>query len=228
MPDPHPVTDTITFAQTRLTMKLMKPTIKLMPFHKLVHSSWLVVSGHKKTINYQLSTINRNSTGFTLIELLVVIAIIGILAALATVSYSESQQKSRDSRRKADLSAIQKALELAKQDTAGAYSYPICLSYGPPPVGMPTNACDLDILAPTYIKTIPVDPKTNIAYTYYTYTNDYSTSCTTASTCTTYKLVACLENIKDPQRDNVDGNVADLCGTSPTPNGVVSYTIKNL
>ena len=208
---------------------------------KLVNSSSFIVNGFKKNSN-RLPTTNhqpRTNHGFTLIELLVVIAIIGILAALATVSYTDSQKKSRDSRRKSDLSAIQKALELAKQDSAGNYSYPICTPYASA-APLPTNACyagDSTIsqgsttLATTYIKKVPLDPKTGTGYVYYTYTSDGSTSCITASTCVTFKLVACLENTKDPQKDpNSPSGAATnttVCGALATT-GLVSYTISNL
>ena len=54
----------------------------------------------------------KNSKGFTLIELLTVIVIIGVLATIATVFVIAQNQKARDSRRVADLSQVQKALEL--------------------------------------------------------------------------------------------------------------------
>jgi len=49
--------------------------------------------------------------GFTLLEVLVVIAIIGILISMGTAAYTSAQKKSRDSRRSADLKAIQNAFE---------------------------------------------------------------------------------------------------------------------
>jgi type II secretion system protein G len=58
--------------------------------------------------------------GFTLIELLVVITIIGILAAVGLASYRVANQKARDSRRQADIVAIQSALE-AYRTTNGQY-----------------------------------------------------------------------------------------------------------
>jgi prepilin-type N-terminal cleavage/methylation domain-containing protein len=60
--------------------------------------------------------------GFTLLELLVVIGIIGILVALATVSYSSTQQAGRDTRRKQDLVAMQNALE--QYYSANVFKYP--------------------------------------------------------------------------------------------------------
>ncbi len=67
--------------------------------------------------------------GFTLIELLVVIAIIGILSTLAIVALGSARAKSRDSKRVADMQAIQKALELYYADNA---SYPSIITPGQP------------------------------------------------------------------------------------------------
>jgi general secretion pathway protein G len=55
---------------------------------------------------------NHKQRGFTLIELLVVIAIIGLLSTLAVVALNSARQKSRDSKRVADVKQIQTALEL--------------------------------------------------------------------------------------------------------------------
>lgn len=49
--------------------------------------------------------------GFTLLELLVVISLIGILVSVGSVSYTTAQKKSRDSRRKADMKAVQSGFE---------------------------------------------------------------------------------------------------------------------
>ncbi|MFH1561084.1 MAG: prepilin-type N-terminal cleavage/methylation domain-containing protein [Patescibacteria group bacterium] len=53
----------------------------------------------------------KKQNGFTLFELLVVISIIGVLVALGTVSYSNAQQKSRDSRAKSEIRAMGNAFE---------------------------------------------------------------------------------------------------------------------
>src|SRR3990167_10302283 len=102
-------------------------TFKLMPS---LNSIWYQVSGIKQTLRkntkYKIhNTKYGKPSGFTLIELLVVIAIIGILASFAIASFSSAQAKARDSRRKADLDAIVKALELARSDSSGGYS-PVC------------------------------------------------------------------------------------------------------
>lgn len=111
--------------------------------------------------------------GFTLIELLVVIAIIGLLATLAVVSYESSRTKSRDTKRKQDLRAMQKALEIyymdnnSYPDTAGAFRG-ACAVYGPYPTSGPTGY--IQNLAPRYISVLPLDPKPitnpNLCYLY--------------------------------------------------------------
>ena len=144
-----------------------------------------------------LPTINKRK-GFTLIELLVVIAIIGILASFAIASFTSAQAKGRDSRRKGDVDAIKKALELSKSDSTGGAYYPAAISTA-------------TLETPGYIKVIPKDPSDASSYTY----TAAPASCTTA--CTSYTLRACLENANDPQKD-----ATNTC-TSPK----VSYTISN-
>ena len=159
-------------------------TIDLMP--NPVSSSQFSVISRIKSVNRQPITVNRKSYGFTLIELLVVITIIGILAGLTLVSFSGAQARARDSKRKSDLDAIKKTLELAKQDTPGAYSYPL--------------KADDTTLSPTYIKTVPKDPKTGSPY-FYTPTKSDDTPCLSQPECALYSLTACLENKSDSQKD---------------------------
>src|SRR3970040_2207971 len=96
-----------------------------------------------RTDNNQQLTINKRR-GFTLIELLVVISIIGILASFAIASFTSAQAKGRDSRRKADLDAVKKALELFKSDTTGGAKYP--------------NTTTGSLVTLTYIRALPTDP----------------------------------------------------------------------
>ncbi len=192
-----------TFAVIKLTNNPPRSTIKPMPF------------------------LSRRKLGFTLIELLVTIAIIGILASLGTFAYTDSQKKGRDTKRKSDVEAIKRSLELMKQDSAGAYSYPTCITYGTPSAvscylddpGSGSNANGPDMIPSSgtpYIKALPKDPKTS---NYYAYFPTGPASPCTSGACTSFSIVACLENLKDPQRDSP--NIAPCDGTTNW-----SYTIK--
>ena len=55
--------------------------------------------------------------GFTLIELMVVIAIIGVLSLIAFGTYNSVQSRARDGKRRGDIDAILKALEINKATT---------------------------------------------------------------------------------------------------------------
>lgn len=84
----------------------------------------------------------HNKKGFTLIELLVVIAIIGILSTLAVVSLGNARTRARDSKRLADMRAVQSALELYYTDQsrypADAIGTDVCAP------GTTLEACCLD------------------------------------------------------------------------------------
>lgn len=58
----------------------------------------------------------KKKKAFTLVELLVVVIVIAILATIAVVSYGGAQKKSRDDKRKSDLSAIASAFLIYYQD----------------------------------------------------------------------------------------------------------------
>lgn len=63
-----------------------------------------------------LLTKYRTQAGFTLLEIMTVIAIIGVILALVQGSFMASLRKTRDAKRKSDLSQIAKALETYYQD----------------------------------------------------------------------------------------------------------------
>lgn len=122
-------------------------TVKLMPIHK-------------KSIVNRLSAIVPKK-GFTLIELLVVIAIIGILATFIVASFASAQARGRDARRKADLDAVKKALELAKNDCTGARWYPVAQgASGQARYTTDVSSLDsfLDNNTLNYIRALPHDP----------------------------------------------------------------------
>jgi prepilin-type N-terminal cleavage/methylation domain-containing protein len=107
------------------------------------------------------------SRGFTLIELLVVIAIIGLLASVVFASLGSARAKARDANRLATMHQLQNALELYANDHNGAYPstggpwYSICTDGGSRT--LTGSSGYIPNLAPTYIPTLPVDPKTGAA-----------------------------------------------------------------
>ena len=76
-------------------------------FQKLKNSGSVVSARNLPPKTYHL----KPSHGFTLIEMLVVIAVIGILYLIVFGSVSDSKKRGRDSKRIADISVIQLALE---------------------------------------------------------------------------------------------------------------------
>ena len=118
-----------------------------------------------------------NNLGFTLIELLVVISIIGFLATASMVVFNSVRMKARDSKRKADLTQIRKALDL-NFDKNNAYTQPenMCIdtSYGgfgscgaAGGTGDWDANSDLrDLIRDGFMKTLPKDPLNNATYKY--------------------------------------------------------------
>lgn len=158
-----------------------------------------------------MKKIMKNGKGFTLIELLVVIAIIGILAVFTLAFLAPARQKGRDAKRKEDLNAVAKALELyysdnnaypvATNDCSGAAA--LCTAAGFDALVDPLVAA-----SPKYIPSKPEDP---------TVTNGYRGG--TNATDQGYALEATVENPNDPQKVVVAAtNIFRLCGGTFTVN----------
>ena len=159
--------------------------------------------------------------GFTLIELLVVISIIGILAAFIVASFGSAQQKARDARRKADIDAIKKALELSKNDSIyAAATYPGCS------VASPCGAnATTPLLATLYIKNVPTDPKNSNQYTYIPTSAPAPCTATSSYCAISFYLFACLENSKDTRAD-VNRTPAETERCTGGATGPWSYTVR--
>jgi len=80
----------------------------------------------------------KAEAGFTLFELLVVISIIAVLIAVISTSYAAAQKRARDTRRRQDIKAVQKALE---QYRAINSTYPLDCNPGSTylPSGLPSD-----------------------------------------------------------------------------------------
>lgn len=77
--------------------------------------------------------------GFTLLELLVVISIIGILVAMGAVAFTTAQKRGRDSKRRGDIQAIQKAYEQYFADNSLYATTCSTMAEGYMPGGTPTD-----------------------------------------------------------------------------------------
>ena len=134
---------------------------------------------------------SKANAGFTLIELLVVATIIALLTTIAVVSFTSTNQRARNGKRKADMEQTRAALELYKSDdSAGAGKYPAGNSY--------TNMTST-LNAANYLSApLPTDPKNAAPYVYI-----YSA----AASQTSYCICADLEGVNQ-------GNSADTtCGS---------------
>lgn len=133
----------------------------------------------------------RNKRGFTLIEILIVVTILAILATIAGFGLTSNLGKTRDSKRKADLSRLKTAFEEYYSDQN---------AYPPDDVLL---ECDGTALRP-YLSSIPCDPKTDKPYCYiYDLDNDGQN----------YKILSSLENIHDPAISTLDcDDDPDFCG----------------
>ena len=146
---------------------------------------------------------NFYKRGFTLIELLVVIAIIGLLASIVLVSLSTTRVKTRDAKRKAELSQMMITFEMF-YDIYGYYPNPggrWCHS---------NNSCwdtlENELKTDGLVSKLPRDPINNSTGSYgswydgsYSYTYIYDTPGTPQH----YDLIAKLENENDSDRCQV-------------------------
>lgn len=131
---------------------------------------------------------SKREQGFTLLELLIVIVIIGILALLIIPNISSAPKKARDTQRKTDLRAAQKALE---EYFVSNQAYPTSASA----TDITTALAALSTGSAPPLKTIPTDPK-NVDPFKYLYTSTDGQ---------TYTLTACLENGGDTSTGTTAG-----------------------
>lgn len=163
---------------------------------------------------------SRKNAGFSLVELLVVVAIMGILSSIVVVALGSSKQKSRDSKRIADIKTIQIALSTYYANN-GFYPRNIYAASNAVAGADPGNG-----LAPAYIAVVPTDPSGGTGGCSGTGANAAGTGCyryngylTAGSTCnlTTppyiYHLGAAFE---DTSNNNLSQDVAGFTTISAT------------
>lgn len=90
--------------------------------------------------------------GFTIIELILVIVVIAILASIVFMSFTTTQQRSRDAQRDRDVMDIQRALD---KYYAANGAYP---SIGTDNVGYNVSPNLASVLVPTYMAQFPAPP----------------------------------------------------------------------
>ncbi|MDO8522370.1 MAG: type II secretion system protein [bacterium] len=154
-----------------------------------------------------MNMIRMKNKGFTLIELLVVIAIIGILSSVVLASLNTARQKGRDARRISDVKQIQLALELYYDSNQ---FYPLTIG---------TTASSV-LITGSYISSIPVDPVSNVTYSYAPLATagatTAATACSSSSVCASYVLLATLENTTNTVlSSDVDTGLGALTCTDP-------------
>lgn len=99
--------------------------------------------------------------GYSLVELMAVIAIVGVLASFAAYGISQAQMRSRDARRRIDLTKIAQAVELYYAQNK---NYPLCSGQT---LGDGSNgSCDAASLNISVTGGVPTDPKTKAQYHY--------------------------------------------------------------
>lgn len=148
--------------------------------------------------------------GFTLIEFLIVMSIIGILTISGISTFTTSLQRSRDARRKADISTIQKGLELYYTDkNAYPLTGPNNSSTRMCSQGFRTAAQTCD--APIYIQNLPKDPLGSFYY--------YETDATGSY----YKIYSDIERSDDSGTGvNQGGYAGTTCNASLCKYGISS------
>ena len=143
--------------------------------------------------------------GFTLIEILIAVAIVAVLIGFIVPNFLGIRIRARDTKRKSDLSQLQKAMELFRSDRdLPAYPDDTFMN------GL-CNKCwtqNADCGGNIYMKKLPCDPQTQNQYIYVRNPGD----------SLRYDISACLENQNDPDRDTESISQCD-------DQGMVSYTL---
>lgn len=148
--------------------------------------------------------------GFTLIEILVAATIIAVLSVIGVASYTSINRRSRDAKRKSDLEQVRSALEMYRADKG---FYPGS-STGFIQLTSLDNGSGSGPLIPTYMPSIPMDPKST-SQTPITY---YYSPLGTVAPFYSYCICANLES---------QVGTSSTCGAGVTIPAACNYGLKN-
>lgn len=166
----------------------------------------------------------KSKSGFTVVEIMIVVIVIAILASIVIISYSQIQARSRDARRKTDISNLIKALELYYDDN-GAYPTVTSSDGSPGASWYSSDVAGWSAFKTTMASTIdsfPVDPRNSVGdVTSSTSINNYAYYANTSNSCNAsvgqmYIIVYRYETA--PKESSIDGNC-----TSNNP-GAAAFT----
>ena len=164
-------------------------------------------------VNFSMEKYKKASSkkGFTLLELMIVIVILGVLTTLISGNFLNSLKRGRDTRRKADLQNIQKALELFYEDKKAYPTFNIFATEGALCETQVSGSCASSEKA--YMQKVPADTTGDCDYLY-------------VSDGTQYQLYSTIENAEDQgqgviQSDN-GGYASTDCGCGVCEFGVSS------
>jgi len=156
----------------------------------------------------------KRQKGFTLVELLVVIAIIAILAGALFIMINpvEMLKKSRDAKRVADITELNKSIAMAVADSKYTVTTTATLdscSTANFSVGGTTGWVQFTAVGTglgAYIAALPRDP-TNVSPNCYYYRGD--------GTNVTWELNTALESTANASKGTDDGGNQNTCTTMP-------------
>jgi type IV pilus assembly protein PilA len=134
----------------------------------------------------------KANKGFTLIELLVVIGIIAILAGVVIIAINPARQfaQARDTQRTSNVRAILDAIGQRMADNQGVFETG-CTAGAVSTTVRTIGSSTYDIapcLVPTYIATLPFDPKGAASGYSYTDTTNYNTGYTVVRNSSTNRI----------------------------------------
>lgn len=111
-----------------------------------------------KTSKIEMIELMPKPKGFTLVELLVAITILAVLSIVAITIFSNVQKNARDTRRRGDIDAIAKALEVNKDPTASTYKNLTAAQFSSGAIPQDTTVSKYCVLTASAVGAPPAKP----------------------------------------------------------------------